>query len=247
MSDTSKAILLVADISGFTKFMKQHALATSHAKQIVVRLLKSVIYASKPPLKVAELEGDAVFFYAIAPQKDVQKVTEEVKAQVVKFFAAFKRELDQINNLKTCACDACERVTDLRLKQVIHIGDIAIEKIEHFEKLFGIDVILVHRMLKNSVPSNEYVMMTDPVYTSMKDFYGLEPERRKESFEGVGDVETLVFYPGGMIQKLGKADAEAAPASLTEKMAWRWQISWRTLFEFVGLKKTKGAFNNIPA
>jgi hypothetical protein len=39
MSDTSKAILLVADISGFTNFMKLHALSTNHAKQIVVRLL----------------------------------------------------------------------------------------------------------------------------------------------------------------------------------------------------------------
>jgi hypothetical protein len=39
MSDTSKAILLVADISGFANFMKLHALSTNHAKQIVVRLL----------------------------------------------------------------------------------------------------------------------------------------------------------------------------------------------------------------
>lgn len=247
MSETQKAVLLVADISGYTRFMRLHAVSVSHAKQIVVRLLKSVIYASKPPLKVAELEGDAVFFYAIAPEKDLKKVTDEVKSQVVKFFAAFKREIDQINNLKTCSCDACEKVIDLKLKQVIHIGEIAIEKIEQFEKLFGIDVILVHRMLKNSVPSKEYVMMTDPMYTSMKDFYGLEPERRRESFEGVGDVETLVFYPGDVIQNVEKLHEEKAPASLAEKMAWRWQISWRTLFELLGLKKTRGAFNNMPA
>jgi hypothetical protein len=247
MSGTQRAVLLVADISGYTKFMRQHAVSVSHAKQIVVRLLKSVIYASKPPLKVAELEGDAVFFYAIAPEKDLKKVTDEVKAQVVKFFTAFKRELDQINSLKTCACDACERVTDLKLKQVIHIGDIAIEKIEQFEKLFGIDVILVHRMLKNSVPSHEYVMMTDPMYVSMKDFYGLEPERRRESFEGVGDVETLVFYPGDVIQNLEKIQEEKPRASWAEKMAWRWRISWRTLFELLGLKKIRGAFNNMPA
>ncbi len=57
MSGTSKAVLLVADISGFTKFMQMHAVSTSHAKQIVVRLLKSLMKASKPPLKVAELDG----------------------------------------------------------------------------------------------------------------------------------------------------------------------------------------------
>jgi hypothetical protein len=62
MGADSKAILLVADISGFTKFMKLHAISTSHAKQIIVRLLKSLMKASKPPLKVAELEGDLFSF-----------------------------------------------------------------------------------------------------------------------------------------------------------------------------------------
>ena len=62
---TAKSILLVADISGFTDFVQHHARSASHARQIVVRLLKSVIDAARPPLKVGELEGDAVFFYAL--------------------------------------------------------------------------------------------------------------------------------------------------------------------------------------
>ena len=38
MDEISPAVLLIADISGFTRFMRLHALTTSHARQIIVRL-----------------------------------------------------------------------------------------------------------------------------------------------------------------------------------------------------------------
>ncbi len=69
MSKETRAILMVADISGFTKFMKFHIISISHAKQVIVRLLKAIIKASKSPLKIAELEGDAVFFMLHAMKK----------------------------------------------------------------------------------------------------------------------------------------------------------------------------------
>ncbi|MFN0159055.1 MAG: DUF2652 domain-containing protein [Bacteroidota bacterium] len=247
MSDTTKAVLLVADISGFTNFMRQHVISVNHAKQIVIRLLKSLMQTARPPLKVAELEGDAVFFYALSSEKDMEKVTTQVKEQMVKFFAAFKKEMDAINNVKTCVCDACDHVHDLKLKQVVHVGEVAVEKIDRFEKLFGMDVILVHRMLKNSVPSKEYVMMTNPVYERIHDFYGLEPERRLESFEGVGDVETLVFYPAQLPHRAEEAESVTQPASFSEKTSWRMWLSLGFVLDFLRISRIKGAFNNFPA
>ncbi len=243
MSEISKAILLVADISGYTSFMKQHVVSVSHAKQIIVRLLKSLMTASKPPLQVAELEGDAVFFYALPDDKGIEATAAHVKEQVIEFFASFKRELDEIDNVKTCSCHACDHVHDLQLKQVVHLGDVAIEQIGRFEKLFGLDVILVHRMLKNSVPAKEYVMMTDPLYKSMRDFFGLEPERRKEAFEGVGEVETLVFYPNRLPSIINTEHPQ--PAGLSEKLAWRAEITAGTMLEFLGIKKDQGEFKNL--
>jgi len=246
MADTVKAILLVADISGYTKFMRDHTISVSHAKQIVVRLLRSLMGASKPPLVVAELEGDAVFFYALSTGKDVSTVAEQVKAQVVQLFTTFASEIEQINKVTTCTCDACQQVVDLKLKQVIHIGEVAIEKIAQFEKLFGIDVILVHRMLKNSVPSREYVMMTEPLFSSMRDFFGLTPEKRMEHFEGVGDVDTVVFYPGGVIDQLRKDLPGTEPAAAKDKLSWRIRMFFVTLADLLRLKKFKGDFHNLP-
>ena len=247
MSESSKAILLVADISGYTRFMQMHAISTSHAKQIIVRLLKTLMQASKPPLKVAELEGDAVFFYALSSDANVVKTAAQVKQQVVKFFTAFNKEITELNQMNTCVCDACNRVAELKLKQVIHLGDVAIEKIQRFEKLFGIDVILVHRMLKNSVPSKEYVMMTDPLFVTLGDFFGLDPERRTESFEGVGEVETLVFYPSHLGDELETVRPEEVRPSILARAYWAVKTMCQTILDLGGLRKIKGAFNNLPA
>jgi len=236
---STKTVLLVADISGFTKFMRQHAVATSHSKQIIVRLLKSLMHIAKPPLKVAELEGDAVFFYAADEGKGVGDTAARVKNQVIDFFSTFNKEIEEINRLQTCSCDACDQVSGLKLKQVLHVGDVEFEQIDRFEKLFGVDVILVHRMLKNTLPSHEYVMMSGPMYNAFGDFFDLQPERRTERFEGLGEVEVLVFYPQGIAENWQPEKGKSPPASFVDRMAWRIKISLPFLLEAIGMRRSQ--------
>ena len=49
-----------------------------------------------------------------------------------------------------CPCKGCAAADNLKLKFVAHIGDVATQKIRQQRKLVGIDVILAHRMLKNT-------------------------------------------------------------------------------------------------
>ncbi|NIO06512.1 MAG: DUF2652 domain-containing protein, partial [Deltaproteobacteria bacterium] len=81
-------------------------------------------------------------------------------------FRVFKREIEVLQQVPTCPCGACNSINNLRLKQVVHLGEVSIEPIQGFEKLFGLDVIVVHRMLKNRFPSREYLMMTQPAYSA---------------------------------------------------------------------------------
>jgi hypothetical protein len=78
---------------------------------------------------------------------------------------------------------------------IMHLSEIAIEPIGAFEKLFGLDVILVHRLLKNSIPSREYVLVTDALRSRAGDFHQLHPEKWEENCEGIGKVDTFVYYP----------------------------------------------------
>jgi class 3 adenylate cyclase len=202
---TYKALLVIADISGFTQFMKSHENTANHAMQVVVELLRAVISAAAPPLKLAEVEGDAAFFYAIC-KEDGDNVRElaAIKKQVMSFFRSFYQTLHRL-----CAYNPCARTAqDLRLKVVIHAGEVAIEHIHGFDKLFGMDVILAHRLLKNSVPSQEYVLLTEAAYNWLGDFHQLEPERQTEYSENIGVVETIVLYLPAQLIHVGKKPYE---------------------------------------
>jgi hypothetical protein len=50
---------------------------------------------------------------------------------------------------------------------VAHRGEFTIQKIRNFEELAGEDVILTHRMLKNSIKSNEYWLVTESFLTEL--------------------------------------------------------------------------------
>ena len=67
-----------------------------------------------------------------------------------------------------CPCNGCTQATNLKLKFVAHIGEVATQTIRQRRKLVGIDVILVHRMLKNPVEVPEYLLLSEELYQHRK-------------------------------------------------------------------------------
>lgn len=238
-------MFLIADISGYTKFMRAHAMNVSHAKQVVVRLIRALINEAKPPLNVAELEGDAVFFYASG--EDHERIADEVKRQIPRLFGAFRTELDALVADNMCDCDACMAAGDLMLKQVVHQGEAQVEQIGRFEKLFGLDVILVHRLLKNSVPGNEYVLMTTSAYEVFHDFFGVEAEPGEEDVEGIGEVGTMLVYREPLEQTIRDSMAQLPIQPTEQKRRWYWKLVASTLLDMARIRAIKGTFRNIPA
>ena len=61
-----------------------------------------------------------------------------------------------------------------------------------FEEIAGEDVILAHRLMKNSIETNEYILFTKNVndITSLKEFDNLE--ERIEKCEGLDDAKVYV-------------------------------------------------------
>ncbi|MCH7639746.1 MAG: DUF2652 domain-containing protein [Bacteroidetes bacterium] len=230
MKSTQGVILLLADISGYTRFIRQHQ-AASHARMIVVRLLKALVEASKPLFELAEIEGDAVFLFTSVSEENPEGFASRVKQHMLDLFLKFDREVRTLQKIRRCDCDACNGVGELKLKQVLHQGEVTIEQIDKFEKLFGLDVIIVHRMLKNSVEASEYVMMTDPVYRAFGDFHGIEPERRIEQFEGIGAVETFVFYTSALLEELYRTGPQQPPSPRRASIGWLLKLQARSLLD----------------
>ena len=64
-----------------------------------------------------------------------------------------------------------------------------------FEELAGESVILIHRLLKNTIPADEYILMTNSFYQLVGELHGLTRESRTESDGDMGQVKVEVFYP----------------------------------------------------
>ena len=161
-------LLLIADIAGYTRFMKMHDTSLVHAQQIIADLLEAVIDAAGPKLRLAKLEGDAAFFYMPAPAGDA-RARPSIDEHAAAIYRAFHARAADIRTNTLCPCDGCQQAGNLKIKLVGHAGGVAVQKVKRMTELAGVDVIVVHRMLKNAVPVSEYLLVTRPVHAMLGD------------------------------------------------------------------------------
>ncbi len=187
--------LVIADIGGYTKFIRFHQTTLPHAQEIIAQLLEAIIDHASHPLVLNKLEGDAALLFAEMGD-DAVAAARDVSRQVMAFFSAFHAKSRELSGSRAnCPCDACQHIIDLRLKAVLHHGVVATRKIRQFEELTGEDVILVHRLLKNSVARPEYILMSASFHRLAGDLAGYRSESGKESYDALGSVDTVVFSP----------------------------------------------------
>jgi class 3 adenylate cyclase len=194
-----KVILILADISGYTEFMVSNKETLAHAQVIVSELIKAIIRQVEIPLEISKLEGDAVFLYAIKGEDTStwDEVRREIGAKLLGFFDAFSDKLAELHASNTCNCDACQHVDSLKLKAIVHSGQALFYSIGRFQELSGVDVILAHRLLKNSVESDQYVLLTEAAYQDVEFPEQIDVAEGQETYENIGSVKTYVYYPPG--------------------------------------------------
>lgn len=157
-----RSLLLIADIGGYTDYMRTHRMSLAHAEVNTSRLLGRVI-DEVPDFDLIEIEGDAAFLAHRSDTADASADLAAVLAAASSMHRAFHIERQYVaTNL--CPCNGCNEVENLRLKFVAHVGEVATQTIRQQRKLVGIDVIQVHRMLKNPVEVPEYVLLSEELY-----------------------------------------------------------------------------------
>src|SRR5262245_33720572 len=164
----ARALLVIADIGGYTPFMRLHRTSLAHAQDVVARLLEAMIDAA-PGLTLLEIEGDAVLLYAWTTRDQEASTARMGVDRVVAMHRAFHACQQRIEALNTCRCEGCRQAGRLRVKFIAHLGDVAVQRVKHSEKLAGLDVILVHRLLKNSVPIAEYLLLSEALFQRVDD------------------------------------------------------------------------------
>lgn len=107
---------LLADISGHSRYLNEAGLR--HASNVTALLLNVLIDAGRGRWKVANLEGDAVFFVTTGHES-----TAEVLDQIAEMLRRFIGRVTEIGQDTDCGCGACAGSNRLALKFVLHRGE----------------------------------------------------------------------------------------------------------------------------
>lgn len=191
LPQTESACFVIADISGYTGYIA--GVELDHAQDIIADLIDTVVKALRPPFRLAKLEGDAAFVYVVTDKVDGSLLQDSIEQT----YFAFRKRLRSIKQASICECNACRQMPKLDLKFVTHHGEVAKQKMAGREELVGRDVILIHRLLKNSVEEKlggrAYALYTDACVQVM----GIDPAlqglaEHHESIDIIGNVKCWV-------------------------------------------------------
>lgn len=146
--DSKNGIIVLADISGFTRFVQ--TIDPQQGVEITRSLLASIISHNKLGLTLSEIEGDAVLFYKNGIPPSYGEVIQQFKLMTSGFHKRWQYYRRKFNI-----------PYKMELKLIIHYGEFSTYCLNGFTKLYGYSVIQAHRLLKNSVMSNRYLLITE--------------------------------------------------------------------------------------
>ncbi len=173
MAETTTGYIAIADISGYTAFVA--ATEIEHSREILSELLNTTCEELMQHLVPVRIQGDAVF--CVGSDDDVVPCLEAA-------FIAFHRRVRAMVAATTCPCNACRSVPDLTLKFVAHRGTYSTVNVRGTTDLVGADVNIAFRLLKNHVPSHEYILVTPAVLERL-------PELARERYVPIAEEYDL--------------------------------------------------------
>lgn len=236
-------LLMIADISGYTRYMTANAKTLAHSQTIITELIHAIVQQIELPLEIAKLEGDAVFLFCrkqngALPWPEAKRVIGE---RLIAFFGQFGDKLRELIRSTTCNCNACMHIEKLRLKVVVHSGEALFHRVLNFTELAGVDVIIVHRLLKNSVNAEQYLLLTEAARDDLALPEALQLAESAETYPDIGRVNTLVYLPDG--------EEAASPAPAADTFSLRFSRSWRMFCRlwFAPFTSRSGSFRNVTS
>jgi len=208
----AKSLLFIPDITGFTEFVNNTEI--EHGQHIISELLEQIIDSNDLGLEISEIEGDAVLFYK---NNEVPKL-KAIYALAKKMFLRFHSHLKLYDNQRICQCGACSSATRLSLKFIVHSAEIGFTNIRNQKKPYGSDIVLLHKLLKNDVKYNEYMLFTheylEENIEELSKFSTVNFEDGMGDYKGFG----LVNYRYFSLADLYRVVPEPPPVVLPKKM-----------------------------
>ncbi len=177
------------DITGFTRFMAETDIEFS--RKIIPSLLRNIVNSNTLNLKVGEIEGDAILFFRFGPLPSLKELGE----QCINFYLNFNKHLESLEKEFPDDFERYISPSKLSLKIILHAAEITSTNIEGTIKLIGEDMVVVHKLLKNTVKEPEYILLTEKLlsnYTEdeiLKTFHWFTLEKSEDEYEYIGSIK----------------------------------------------------------
>lgn len=193
MQKPETGYLLIADITGYTRFLKDSEL--EHARGILEQLFSALLAKLRSPFALSNVQGDAILAHARTGHvSDGRHVLDMVES----LYCGFADALESMLHNTTCTCAACSNIAKLDLKLLVHHGIYVEQSIAGRQELGGPDVILVHRLLKNSISSatgiRAYAAFTEAAAnaTGLAEYFA-HAARHRENDDTFGEIPLRVL------------------------------------------------------
>ena len=196
--------ILIPDISGYTEFLTKTELV--HSSHIINELLEAILAANSGGFVLSEVEGDALLLY----HKGKPIEADALVRQCLGMFESFHTQLKIIERDSVCQCGACKTASNLTLKFIAHHGMVQEIKVMQFTKCSGLDMVVAHRLLKNQIASDEYILATPGCFdiSSLTQSVGaLAWARASDEYPAIGRIE----YQYAPLAEIKKTIADPAP------------------------------------
>jgi hypothetical protein len=184
-------IIVLPDIGGYTNFISFSGQSLGHAQHIVSELLTAVVESTADVLRVSQPEGDSILLYSVTHRR--KRDRRKIAVSVMKILGAFYRRKQELIRQTACSCNACEGLPDLEIKVVVHKGTVYQSQTVGFPQLVGLPIIVAHRLLKNSVSSRRYVLLTREAADSIELPFATGARQDVETYDDLGRLETCVY------------------------------------------------------
>ena len=222
-------VVILADISGYTRFMLENQTAALHGQGCITALIETLLREVDIPLQLQEIEGDALFLYAAHPGDEAswRDVLAQVRTKLPRFFEVFIAAMVPVAEATPCGCAICKNLDELKLKVIVHVGRAVFHTIAGRPQISGADVILAYRLLKNSQPNREYLLLTEPAYQELGRGMDAEFEAGVESCDGFGSVAIHVQRLDGAVERERSSFYALPPAEFASRVRGyaRWAAS----------------------
>ncbi len=231
-----RLLIILVDISGYTNFIRLHKMSLLHAEKIIGELMESILDEVELPVIAHEILGDAISLYAL--DDGSPDLADNIYLQLENYFLAFhERETYLLRECGYCICEACNNVGQLKIKAILHSGEAAFTMIRDIQKISGEDVIITHRLLKNSIEADEYILVTNSFLDRCQSFDRTDFKKHVEQYDGLGAVH-------GLVKKFESMRAVQEMVPPWKKFKFMLKVDSYMVARLFG--KTKLEFRNLP-